>query len=479
MSASMSSLKINQHSLTRMDKQHINYFTALLGAEYVLASSHEGFEEFASDQTEDLKFNPSLVLIPANTSEVSEIMRYCNIHLLPVTVRGAGTGLAGGALATHGGIVLSMQRFNKILEIDVQNLQVTTEPGVITQVLQDAVKEKGLFYPPDPASKGSCFIGGNVSHNSGGPKAVKYGVVRDYVLNLELVLPNGEIIMTGANTLKNSTGYNLTQLVVGSEGTLGVITKIVLKLIHHPQFNLLMLAPFASAEKACEAVSAIFRAGLIPSGLEFMERNAMLWSARYLDVMPFEIKEGEEAFLLIELDGNDLEAITRDVEKAAEVLCQFEAGDILLADTETQKESIWKVRRSINPAIRSFSYKKELDIVVPRANLPQVLYSVRQVGEKYGFETVSYGHAGDGNLHVNIVRGNHSDDFWKNQIPTAVGEMFEKVIQLGGLLSGEHGIGYVQKPYMELMFPEIQLELMRKIKAVFDPNNILNPGKIF
>ena len=462
-----------------LEEKHIHYFTKLLGKEYVLSAAREGFDNYASDQTEDLKFIPALVLIPGNAAEVSSIMRYCNSNILPLTVRGAGTGLAGAALATHGGIVMSMQRFDKILEIDERNLQVTTEPGVITQVLQDAVREKGLFYPPDPASKGSCFIGGNVSHNSGGPKAVKYGVVRDYVLNLELVLPSGEIIQTGANTLKNSTGYNLTQLVVGSEGTLGVITKIVLKLIPHPQFTALILAPFTSAEKACEAVSAIFRAGLVPSGLEFMERNALLWSAKYLDVMPFEMKKDEEAFLLVEMDGNSMDAIFQDAEIAAEVLSQHEAGEILFADSEAQKEAIWKVRRSINPAIRSFSYKKELDIVVPRAELPLVLKAVREIGQKYGFETVSYGHAGDGNLHVNIVRGGLSDDFWNKQIPKAVGEMFEEVIKLGGLLSGEHGIGCVQRPYINLMFPEIQLHLMRQIKAVFDPNNILNPGKIF
>ena len=461
-----------------LEEKHIHYFISLLGAANVLVADQDGIENYASDQTEDLSYPPAMVLIPESTAEVSSILRYCNQNHLPITVRGAGTGLAGAALATHGGIVLSMQRFDKILYIDERNLQVTTEPGVITQVLQEAVKAEGLFYPPDPASKGSCYIGGNVSHNSGGPKAVKYGVVRDYVLNLELVLPNGETIWTGANTLKNSTGYNLTQLVVGSEGTLGVITKIVLKLIPHPQHTVLMLAPFQSAEKACETVSAVFRAGVVPSGLEFMERNAVLWSAKYLDVIPFEIKEGDEAYLLVEIDGNNMDHLLQNAEKAAEVLSNHGAADILFADSEAQKEAIWKVRRSINPAIRSFSYKKELDIVVPRANLPQVLKTIRNIGQKYGFETVNYGHAGDGNLHVNIVRGNLTDDFWKNQIPFAVGEMFGEVIKFGGLLSGEHGIGCVQKPYMNLMFPEIQLQLMRQIKAVFDPNNILNPGKI-
>ncbi|MFZ4543395.1 MAG: FAD-binding oxidoreductase [Saprospiraceae bacterium] len=462
-----------------LDQRHIDYFTELLGDSFVLSAKDDTFANYASDQTEDLVFFPALVLIPADTLQISSVMKYCNQHLLPITVRGAGTGLAAAALATHGGIVLSMQRFSRILDIDQRNLQVTTEPGVITQVLQDAVKEKGLFYPPDPASKGSCFIGGNVSHNSGGPKAVKYGVVKDYVLNLELVLPTGDIIWTAANTLKNSTGYNLTHLLVGSEGTLGVITKIVLKLIPYPPLSLLLFAPFSSAEKACEAVSAIFRAGITPSGLEFMERNAVLWSSKYLGMMPFQMKEGEEAYLLVELDGSQQDILYEDAQKVGEVLSLFDTGEILVADSEAQKEAIWKVRRSINPAIRSFSYKKELDIVVPRANLPLVLRAVKKIGEQYGFETVSYGHAGDGNLHVNIVRGELSDDFWKNQIPFAVKDIFREIILLGGLLSGEHGIGYVQRPYMDMMFPEIQLELMRKIKSAFDPNHILNPGKIF
>ena len=344
---------------------HIHFFKSLLSEQYVLTADNELFDDYSKDQTENLVFAPSLVLKPRTTQEVSQILAYCNEHLLPITARGAGTGLAGGALPTHGGIVLSMERFNEILDIDEQNLQVTTEPGVITEVLQNAVKAKGLFYPPDPASKGSCFIGGNISHNSGGPKAVKYGVVKDYVLNLEVVLANGEIIWTGANTLKNSTGYNLTQLLVGSEGTLGIVTKIVLKLIPHPKFNLLLLAPFTSAELACEAVSAVFRAGIVPSGLEFIERNAMLWSLKYVGESPIQMQDSDEAYLLIEVDGNNMDVLYADCEQIAIVLEQFNCGEILFADNEAQKEAIWKVRRSINPSIKSFTYKKELDIVVP------------------------------------------------------------------------------------------------------------------
>ena len=259
--------------------EDLAFFKQSIGEQYV-HTDEEQLERCASDQTEDLRYMPEVVLQPGTTEEVSAIMRYCNEQNIPVTPRGAGTGLSGGALPVHGGISLDMKRFNKILSVDKRNFQVITEPGVITQELQEHLKGYGLFYPPDPASKGSCFIGGNVSENSGGPRAVKYGVVKDYVLNLEVVLPNGEIIWTGANVLKNSTGYNLTQLVVGSEGTLGVITKIVLRLIPAVKHDLLLLVPFRSAVQACEAVNAIFLAGFTPSALEFMERDALEWSLR-------------------------------------------------------------------------------------------------------------------------------------------------------------------------------------------------------
>ena len=260
----------------------VDQFKQLIGNDYVVADE-ESLHRYGKDETENLLYLPAVVVKPKTTNEIAAIVKICNEHLLPVTPRGAGTGLTGGALPHLGGVLLSTERLNQILDIDERNLQVTTEPGVITEVLQNAVKEKGLFYPPDPASKGSCFIGGNISENSGGPKAVKYGVVKDYVLNLEVVLPTGEIIWTGSNVLKNATGYNLTQLIVGSEGTLGIVTKIVLRLIPHPKYDLLMLAPFNSLEKASEAVSAIFRAGITPSAMELMEIDAITLATKLLD----------------------------------------------------------------------------------------------------------------------------------------------------------------------------------------------------
>ena len=456
---------------------HILYFQQILGERCITNEALRA--DYGHDHTEDLLFVPEVVLKPETTEEVSKIMRFCFENNIPVTPSGARTGLSGGALPVHGGVVLSMERFNKIIEIDEKNHQVTVEPGVITQVLQEAVREVGLFYPPDPASKGSCFIGGNVSENSGGPKAVKYGVTKDYVLNLEVVLPNGEIIWTGANVLKNATGYNLTQLIVGSEGTLGILTKIVLRLIPHPTDDLLMLVPFYDAEKACEAVAAIFRAGITPSGLEFMERDALLWTMKYETEATIEVKDNHAAHLLIEVDGFDVDALMRTCEDIMIVLENFDTDEIMFAESQAQKDQLWKLRRKVGEAVKAHSVYKEEDTVVPRYELPKLLSAVKRIGNQYGFKSVCYGHAGDGNLHVNIIKGELSDEFWNNELTKAISELFQEVIALGGTISGEHGIGLVQKPYMPLAFNEVQLNLMRSIKNVFDPKGILNPGKIF
>ena len=358
-------------------------------------------------------------------------------------------------------------------------MQATVEPGVINEFFQEAVKEKGLFYPPDPASKGSCFLGGNLAMSSGGPKAVKYGVTKEYVLNLEVVLPTGEIIWTGANVLKNSTGYNLTQLMVGSEGTLGVITKIVFKLIPYPKFNLLMLVPFKSYESACESVSAVFRQGIIPSAMEFMERDAIDWSLKFNEGINILVAADIQAHLLVEVDGNDLDALFKDCEKISEVMQVFDCDEILFAETTEQKENLWKLRRKVAEAVRANSVYKEEDTVVPRAELPQLIVGVKQIGEKYGFKSVCYGHAGDGNLHINIIKGELSQYFWENEIQKGIREIFQLCKKLGGTISGEHGIGWVQKEYVDIVFSKKTIELQKGIKKVFDPNNILNPNKIF
>jgi len=456
---------------------HLTFFEELLGNRSF--TDVEIRKIYGSDETEDLNFPPAIVLKPNTPEEVSAILSYCHENQIPVTPAGARTGLSGGALSDHGGVLISMEKFDKIIEIDEKNHQVTVEPGVITQVLQNAVKEKGLFYPPDPASKGSCFIGGNVSENSGGPKAVKYGVTKDYVLNLEIVLPSGEIIWTGANVLKNATGYNLTQLIIGSEGTLAIITKIVLKLIPHPTHDMLMLVPFYDAQKACEAVAAIFQAGIIPSGLEFMERDALIYTQAFVGESSIEIAENHAAHLLIEVDGFDPDQLMTECEKIVGVLECFETDEILFADSEAQKNTLWSLRRKAGEAVKSQSMYKEEDTVVPRFYLPELLGHIKRIGTKYGFHSVCYGHAGDGNLHVNILKGNLSDEFWRDELPIAIRELFSEVARLGGTISGEHGIGLVQKPYLDIVFGETEMRLMREIKKVFDPHNILNPGKIF
>lgn len=439
----------------------------------------EVLHDYASDETEDLHYLPDVVIKPGSAQEISAILKLCNQHRIPVTPRGAGTGLSGGALPHLGGVLLSTERLNRILEIDERNLQVTTEPGVITEVLQDAVKERGLFYPPDPSSRGSCFIGGNIAENSGGPKAVKYGVVKDYVLNLEVVLPTGEIMWTGANVLKNATGYNFTQLMVGSEGTLGIVTKAVLKLIPLPKHDLLMLVPFKNAEQACAAVSAIFMSGYTPSAMEFMERDALDWVMRFVDSSSVQVADDTQAHLLIEVDGNDVDVLMKEMEGISEVVMGFDCGDILFAEDAQQKAELWKLRRRVGEAVKSHSIYKEEDTVVPRAELPVLLKGVKDIGKKYGFHSVCYGHAGDGNLHVNIIKGDLTDEQWNGSLKQGINEIFELVKTLGGTISGEHGVGLVQKEYLPIVFDSVQMRLMREIKRLFDPNNILNAGKIF
>jgi len=434
-------------------------------------------KDYGHDETEDYNFPPSVVVKPGTTQEVSEIMKVATQYKIPVVPIGGRTGLSGGALSIYAGIGLSMERFNKI-EIDENNLQGIVEPAVITQVFREAAFEKGLFYPPDPSSQGSCTIGGNVAENAGGARALKYGVTKDYVLNLEVVLPSGEIIWTGANTLKNSTGYNLTQLMVGSEGTLGVITKIVMKLLPKNSHNILMLVPFFKAGQACEAVAEIFRAGVVPSALEFMERDAIDWTLKYVDGVSLTIKDNVEAHLLIEVDGNYPDMLFAEAEKIMGVLERFEIDDILFADTEDQKNALWKMRRAVGEAVKANSIYKEEDTVVPRYELPTLLAGIKAAGKKYGFQSVCYGHAGDGNLHVNIIKGDMSDENWQTEVPKGIREIFELTVSLKGTLSGEHGIGYVQKNYMDIAFNATQLQLMKSIKNIFDPNNILNPGKI-
>jgi len=464
-------------SYNKITEEILTAIKQIVGSGAVI-TGHADLEKYSHDETEDLHFYPEVVVRPESPAEISALMKLCNENLIPVTPRGAGTGLSGGALPVMGGLLIAMERFNKVLQIDEQNLQATVEPGVITEEFMNQAAAKGLLYPVDPASKGSCFIGGNVSHGSGGPRVVKYGTIREYILNLEVVLPSGEIIWTGANTLKYASGYNLTQLMIGSEGTLGIITKIVVKLIPRPTFDALLMASFSSNEAACGAVSAIFRAGIVPSALEFMERKGVEWVIEK-DGLAFDLKDGIEAFLLIEVDGTNQDVIFADCEKINQVLEEFDCKDVLFADTSAQKEELWRLRRTMAVSVKSNSVYKEEDTVVPRASLPQLIKGIKQTGLKFGFESICYGHAGDGNLHVNIIKGQMSDEDWNNKLKDGIREIFELTVSLGGTLSGEHGIGLVQKGFMPIKYSEVHFALWRGIKQVFDKNGILNPGKIF
>lgn len=454
----------------------IQFFQNLLKPAHVLVSD---FEKYASDHTEQLEFFPDLVLKPGNTEEISAIVKYCNTNLLPITPRGAGTGMAGGALPIKGGIVLSMERLNRILEIDEKNFQITVEPAVVNFEMQKAVEEKGLAYPPDPASWMSSFIGGNIATNAGGPKAVKYGVTAQYVLNLEVVLPNGEVIWTGSNTLKNSTGYNLTQLFVGSEGTLGIITKAVLRLIPKPDKEVSLLVPFRNMGEACDAVSALFHAGVHPSTMEFMEMNAVMLAEEALfgkgkTLYPEEESFDIEAHLLISLDGN----LEEELPKCVETMEKFDIGEILFAESDSEKDRIWELRRKISGIVSAVGYSIEEDTVVPRANLADLTRAMHELADKHRIRIVCYGHAGDGNLHIRLNHPVHKNSYNVPEMQTILKELFGIVKSLGGTISGEHGTGLTQKGFLPIVFSPANLELQRAIKKTIDPKNIMNPGKI-
>lgn len=460
----------------KIDTNILSKLQEIAGKEFVFTDK-DTIDKFSKDETEDYTFPPEVVVKPINAKEISAILKLANEHLIPVIPRGGGTGLSGGALTVMGGICLSLERMNKILEIDENNFQAIVEPGVITQVFQEELESKGLFYPVDPASRGSCFIGGNIAECSGGPRAAKYGTTKDYVLGLQFVTPLGEIVDAGAGTLKNVTGYNLSQLLVGSEGTLGIVTKIIFKILSLPKFKKVILIAFNSVENCITSVAQYYKSGIVPSALEFLTKDAVKAAETHLG-KPFP-NSGSEAQLLIELDGNNENVLNEEIGKIAELSEKFGAVDVILAEERQKMEDLWALRRSVGEAVKAISTYKEEDTVVPRYKLPELAAGIKEISEKFGLTIIFYGHAGDGNLHVNILKKDLADDVWEKSVDKAIREIFKLTVSLGGMISGEHGIGYSQKKYLNIALSHEQIDLMKQIKKVFDPNNILNPGKIF
>ncbi|MBI3871756.1 MAG: FAD-binding protein [candidate division Zixibacteria bacterium] len=463
-------------SFGTLDQTDLTALRSICGADFVLTDSPD-LAIYGADETEDLCFPPEVVVRPQTAVQVQAIMRYCSARRLPVTPRGAGTGLSGGALPVHAGVCLSLERMNKILEVDTNNLVAVVQPGVITQMLQEVVEAQGLMYPPDPASRGSCMLGGNLAECAGGPRALKYGVTKDYVLGVEAVLPNGDRIRWGGKLLKNVTGYNLAQILVGSEGTLAIVTEITLKLVPLPKHRMMVVAPFDDGEKAATALTKIFMARLTPSAAEYLEGAAVRCAeAKFGKSFP---QSDADAHLLLELDGNDRTLLERDAEAVGEICLAEGARDVLLADERAKMDDLWQMRRGISEAVKSVSIYKEEDTVVPRARLPELVRIVRDICARHRLSAITYGHAGDGNLHVNILKRDLSDQEWDERLPGAITELFEKVVAMGGAISGEHGIGWVQKRYMPIALGPAELALMRGLKGAFDPDGILNPGKMF
>ncbi|MCI0343357.1 MAG: FAD-binding protein [Planctomycetales bacterium] len=445
-----------------------------VGESHVLTDP-ASLERCARDETEDLRALPEAVVRPRSAAEVSAVLRLANEHRFPVVPRGGGTGLSGAAVPHLGGVVLALERMDRILEVDEESLFAVVEPGVVTQTLQEEVEKRGLYYPPDPASRGSCHIGGNLAHNAGGPHAVKYGVTRDWVTGLEAVLPTGEIVAPGGKLLKNVTGYDLVRLLVGSEGTLGVITRATLRLIPLPRFRRLLLAPFADVAAAAATVAAVFRAGVVPSAVEFMERAALRAAEGHLG-RSFPGSDAA-AVLLLEVDGYAEAEVERQAGVVGETALAGGATDVLLAETPEKQRDCWAIRRCISEAVKKSSVYREVDISVPRARLPEALSAIARVTERHGIPAITYGHAGDGNLHVNLLRRDLGEATWGARLPLAIRDLLRDVVALGGTLTGEHGVGLVQVPWVASVLPAAEIEAYRRVKRALDPNGILNPGK--
>jgi glycolate oxidase len=451
----------------------VTALTEIVGAENVSTETVDRLTH-SYDATQK-HFLPEVVVYAESTEQVRDIVRLAATHKIPVLPRGAGSGFTGGSLPVKGGIVLVLTRMNRILEIDGDNLTAVVEPGVVTADLQREVEKQGLFYPPDPASKDFCTLGGNIAECAGGPRCVKYGVTKDYVLGLEVVTPQGEVITTGGRTLKNVVGYDLTKLFVGSEGTLGVVTKIILKLLPLPEAKKTMLVQFATIEGAAQAVAEIIAHKIIPTTLEFLD-GATINCVRAISPIP--LPEECRALLIIEVDG-DQELIARQAEKILAIIEPLGVVATRIAETHAESEEIWKVRRSVSPSLRKVNPDKfNEDIVVPRSKVPEMIRALEKLAAEHQVAIVNFGHAGDGNIHVNVMVDLRQPGMTE-RIDTIMDGVFAAAIALKGSISGEHGIGTAKARYLAMELDPATIATMRAIKQALDPDNIMNPGKIF
>lgn len=428
------------------------------------------------EMTEYGHFKPEAVVQAQSAQEICDVLRYCNEKKIAVTPRGAGTGLCGGCVAIHGGVVLSTERMKRVLEVDTRNMTATVEPGVLLMEFPKSLEGTGLFYPPDPGEK-TATMGGNAMTNAGGMRAVRYGVTRDYVLGMEVALADGRLITLGGKTVKTSSGYSLIDLMIGSEGTLGFLTKLTVKLVPEPKVNLSLLMPFDDLQACIEAVPQVLACGCEPTAVEFMEREVIACAEKYLGKQFPDTSA--DAYLLVRLDGPSREALTPAMNTLTDLALSIGAKDVLLADTDERKESIWNARGAFLEAIKgSTPTMDECDVVVPRDHIAAFVRESVEIGKRAGVRVCSFGHAGDGNLHIYACRDELSEADWKRGVAQVMDELYAAARRMDGEVSGEHGIGHAKRAFLQESVGEAQVELMRGIKAAFDPNGILNPGKV-
>lgn len=462
-------------SYKKIDAQDVQYLISVLGKDRVYTGSSIS-EDYSHDELGGIESMPEVMVEVLNTEEVSKVMKHAYENNIPVVARGSGTGLVGASVPIHGGIMINMTKMNKIKELDENNLTLTVEPGVMLMEISKYVEDRDFFYPPDPGEK-TATIAGNINTNAGGMRAVKYGVTRDYVRGLEVVLPNGEILKVGGKVVKNSSGYSIKDLLCGSEGTLGVVTEATLKLLPLPKKVVSLLIPFPNLDLAISTVPKVIKSKAAPTAIEFMQREVILAAEEFLDKkFP---DNSSDAYLLLSFDGNTLEEVEKNYDTVAKLCLDSGALDVFISDTEERKQSIWSARGAFLEAVKASTTEiDECDVCVPRDKVAEFINYTHDLQDTFNVRIRSFGHAGDGNLHVYVLRDELDEEGWKLKLEAVFEKMYEKARELEGVVSGEHGIGFAKKPYMYEQYDESYMSLLKNIKLAFDPKNILNPGKV-